>query len=89
MIFRSGVLSGLAMPLFTVHFTHFVQGKDKNMETTKGLITLVTVFFIPLPLTRLNPTRNKTDLYLQIANTLTDLNTTNLPARVMPFPAVL
>ena len=47
--FSPRALSGLATPLFTVHFTHFVQGKDKNMETTKGLITLLTVFFYSSP----------------------------------------
>lgn len=42
-----------------------------------------------LPLQRVGPTRNNTELYLQIANTVTDLNASKLPARVTPIPAML
>jgi hypothetical protein len=47
------------------------------------------MLFILLPLQRARPTTNNTQLYLQIANTVTDLNATKLPARVTHIPAVL
>jgi hypothetical protein len=81
-------LRSLATPLFTVHFKHFVYGKDKNMETTKGLITFLSMLFILLHLQRVGPTRNNIELYLQISNTVTDPNATKLPARVTPIAAV-
>lgn len=59
------------------------------MERTKGLITFLLMLFILLPLQHVGPTRNNTELYLQIANTVTDLNAAKLPARVTPIPAVL
>jgi hypothetical protein len=45
-------------------------------------------FFLS-PFQRVVPTRNKTDLYLQIAKTVTDFYVTKLPAQVTPCPAVL
>jgi len=59
------------------------------METTKRLITFLSMLFILLPLQRVGPTRNNTELYLPIADTVTDLNAIQLPARVTPIPALL
>jgi hypothetical protein len=39
-------------------------------------------------LQRVGPTRNNTELYLHIANTVKDLNATKLPALVTPIPTV-